>query len=132
MAENEVADAPTPAKDSVQSKAAAAAAKLRAKKEANAAAIKADSKPNGKPAKEKKEPAPVVLQPCVCGCGNETKRFFYPGHDSKFKSWLLKIAKGESKPKDLLTPELVKALGPWTPTADGKGVAPSKHYSELR
>lgn len=92
-----------------------------------------DDEPKGakgpKEKKERKPKEPVVLKPCLCGCGLQVARYFAPGHDARYKGWLTKIKKG-AKPKDLLTPELVKGLGPWVDSTEG-GQIPSKHYSDL-
>lgn len=88
-------------------------AALNAKKAAAAAA---------KPPKE-----PKVPKICKCGCGGVTGGNFVPGHDAKFKSWLLQIERGEKKPEELLTEEVRQAYK-WRKTADGKGLIPTTTY----
>lgn len=74
--------------------------------------------------------ANVELQPCICGCGTQVARYFAPGHDARFKGWLIKIAKGTERAKDLMPSSLIKALGPWK--AKGEGQVPAKKYTDLR
>ena len=56
-----------------------------------------------RPARERK-PAPAPRQPelCWCGCGGlaGVGRRFIPGHDSKFKSMLKRIERGDAKLSD--------------------------------
>lgn len=47
-----------------------------------------------KEAKPKREKAEVQTRPCACGCGNETRRTWYPGHDAKFHGAERRLAKG--------------------------------------
>lgn len=98
---------------SIKAKNAERIANLKQKKEAAAAA---------KPVKE-----PKVPKLCKCGCGGVTGGNFVPGHDAKFKSWLLQIERGEKKPEELLTEEVRQAYK-WRKTADGKGLIPTTTY----
>ena len=49
---------------------------------------------------------------CACGCGKPTARTFAQGHDSKAKSLLMQVERGELKasaiPRSLRTAELRK------------------------
>lgn len=38
---------------------------------------------------------------CLCGCGTNTTNYFAPGHDSKFKSWMVKVERGDMAPEQL-------------------------------
>lgn len=81
----------------------------------------AKSERREKLAKEPKEPkakAEKKMSPCKCGCGEMTGGFFYPGHDARFKGWMLKIERGQAKPEDLLSEEVRKAYK-WTKTEKG-------------
>lgn len=44
------------------------------------------------PVKKKDKP---FENTCLCGCGNNTRGTFFPGHDAKVKSLLVKFGKGE-------------------------------------
>lgn len=72
-----------------------------------------------------KEPKPK--NKCKCGCGGETTGYFVPGHDARFKSWLLQIERGEKKPEDLMTAD-VRGSYKWKKTANGKGLIPTTNY----
>jgi hypothetical protein len=54
----------------------------------------------------KQSKAAKTVRDCICGCGGKTGGAFVPGHDARFKGWLIKIAKGESKPSDLMSASL--------------------------
>lgn len=73
----------------------------------------------------KKEKKAKTQNPCKCGCGTLTGGFFVPGHDARFKSWLLQIERGQKKPEDLLTAEV---RGSYTWKKSGKGLIPTKNY----
>lgn len=79
--------------------------------------------PSGTP-KTNKGPQPKDKL-CKCGCGQATAGYFFPGHDARFKGWLLKIERGLAKPEDLLTPE-VRASYTWRKTE--KGLVPTTNY----
>lgn len=51
-----------------------------------------------RPTTPKKEKA---LKPCACGCPLMTALKFYPGHDAKYKSKVLKVERGEMKIEEL-------------------------------
>lgn len=77
-----------------------------------------------------KEPKPVktkAVGPCKCGCGGETTANFVQGHDARFKSWLLKIERGEMT-KDQL-PDGVAEQYKWVknPRVEG-GMIPTTNY----
>lgn len=74
---------------------------LKAKK-AQRAASGGGVKASGKPARVKKEPGP-----CHCGCGQKTGGYFVPGHDARFKGWLLKIERGEETKEKLLKKSVI-------------------------
>jgi len=83
----------------------------------------------------KKSAAPAELKPCACGCGGKTAGYFIPGHDSKFKSWLLKLEKGltalhgaemaEGQERTAL-PKKVQEQYKWVKRGDG--VLPTTNY----
>jgi hypothetical protein len=77
----------------------------------------------------KQSKAAKTVRDCICGCGGKTGGAFVPGHDARFKGWLIKIAKGESKPSDLMSASLAQRLGPWKDKGEGK--IPSKTYKDL-
>lgn len=56
---------------------------------------------------------------CKCGCGEMTSKHFVPGHDARFKGWMLKIERGQAKKTDLLTAEVIKAYK-WVKTESGE------------
>lgn len=103
------------------------AARLQALKEAKARAK--DSKVAGVPgadgkvkvARVKKE---KTVKPCRCGCGGQTTAFFVPGHDARFKGWLIKVEKGEKKVTEL--PESVQKGYKWV--KKGAGAVPTTNY----
>lgn len=70
---------------------------------------------------------PKEPKACKCGCGGTTTGYFVPGHDARFKSWLLQIERGQKKPEELLT-EAVRQSYTWKKTADGKGLMPTTTY----
>ena len=118
--ENQMAVAAAPGAEAkgqtLKEKNAERIAKLKAAKEAKAAE---------KAAEPKKEKVAKTPNKCKCGCGGDTGGFFIPGHDARFKSWLLKIERGQAKPEELLTPE-VRASYTWKKS--GKGLIPTKTY----
>lgn len=65
------------------------------------AALKAKSedKKVGKAANPK--PKSSSVQPCKCGCGEQVAANFAQGHDARFKSWMVKVERGEMKVEDL-------------------------------
>lgn len=74
-----------------------------------------------KVAKPKKEKS---RQPCKCGCGEEVTGSFAQGHDARFKSWLLKVERGQMAVKEL--PKSVQAGYEWKKKGDG--YIPTKNY----
>lgn len=101
-------------------------ARLKALKEAKerAKTAKAEGKP-AKAAKVPREKKEKVVRPCKCGCGGQTTAHFVPGHDARFKGWLLKIEKGEKKPTEVL-PESVFKSYKWVKR--GPGAIPTTNY----
>lgn len=76
-----------------------------------------------------KEPkAPKEPKFCKCGCGGATGSNFVPGHDARFKGWLLQIEKGLKQPADLM-PEAVYTSYKWKKSLDGKGLIPTTNYN---
>lgn len=53
--------------------------------------------------------ATTTVKKCACGCGDETTGFFVPGHDARFKGWLLKIERGQAQPTDLMPKKVADA-----------------------
>ncbi len=99
-------------------------------------------------AKAKREPKPKVareMKPCACGCGEMTGGYFIPGHDARFKGWLLALERGKTQlhGQDLKegqerTPlprkvqeqyKWVRRDGGWIPTTNYKG-EPHKGYAK--
>jgi len=72
----------------------------------------------------KKVKTPATLRSCRCGCSGQTKGFFVPGHDARFKGWLTKIERGEKEISSL--PESVQKAYEWK--ARGKGSIPTTNY----
>lgn len=76
---------------------------------------------------------PATVRKCACGCGDETTGFFVPGHDARFKGWLLRIERGEGQPTDYL-PKKVADSYEWKPVArivgdkKVKGLIPTLNY----
>lgn len=77
-----------------------------------------------------KRPGSTGTRYCICGCGGRTNKFFQPGHDMRWKSWLKQIASGSKAPEELLTPEAVAKLGPWE--EQGRGWVPTHTYKEVK
>lgn len=63
-----------------------------------AAVAQAKAKAEGRTPKE-----PKTYRKCLCGCGLDTAGHFAIGHDSRFKSWMIKIERGTAVPDDLPT-----------------------------
>lgn len=98
-------------------------AKERAKNEKAAAAAQPGTG-EAKPARVRKAKAEKVVKPCRCGCGGQTTAFFVPGHDARFKGWMLSVEKGTKEIKDL--PASVQKEYKFTKR--GKGYVPDKNY----
>lgn len=64
---------------------------------------------------------------CACGCGGATGGYFIPGHDARFKGWLLKIERGQAKREELMSPEVVAAYK-WVKSSWTGGYKPTKNY----
>lgn len=64
---------------------------------------------------------------CMCGCGEKTNGYFVPGHDARFKGWLIKIERGEAKPEDLLK-KAVRERFKWV--KKGEGMIPTTDYKD--
>lgn len=128
-----VAAAPEPVptmtnKEKNAARLAALKAKNEAKKVAGGADVGAVSDTPGTKApstKVRAAKAPAEPKPCKCGCGGRTKSFFIPGHDARFKGWLLKIERGEKQPGDFAGGFLVKSYE-WKKR--GKGQIPTTNY----
>lgn len=81
-----------------------------------AKAVKKGKAKAAKPRAEKKaKVAKKADNPCGCGCGALVAGKFKQGHDSTYKSRVLKVERGEMKPTD---PEVRKMLG-----KDGEKIA---------
>lgn len=100
---------------------------LNAERKANLAAAKETKATEKAAAKAAKPKAEKVLNECKCGCGASTGGNFYPGHDARFKGWLLSIERGEKKPEEVLT-EAVRKAYTWKKSANGKGLIPTTNY----
>jgi hypothetical protein len=55
---------------------------------------------------------------CKCGCGEATSKYFVPGHDARFKGWMLKIERGTAKREELLAAEVI-AQYKWVKRGEG-------------
>lgn len=82
------------------------------------------AKAEGKEAKTPRVKKEKTVKPCRCGCGGQTTAFFVPGHDARFKGWLMKVEKGEKKVAEL--PEAVQKGYKWIKR--GKGAIPTTNY----
>lgn len=70
--------------------------------------------------------------PCLCGCGGKCEKYFVAGHVNRFRGALMRIEEGVAQPKEVLSAELVKKLGPWKPVKGG-GLRPAiSDYRRLR
>lgn len=108
-----VAAAPQPVQATVSANKTANAERLAKIREKQAKAT-----PGGKV----KAASPVVkkekaLSPCKCGCTTMVAGNFAQGHDARFKSWLLKIERGEMQVKEL--PPAVQKAYEWKKKGDG-------------
>lgn len=115
-------------KDREQARRSSKDARVRANREAGIGVSKAERKLAGAAllASRAAKPKPErTVKPCACGCGEETTAYFAPGHDARFKGWLLKIEKGIAEPKDLM-PKSVWSQYEWKKS--GKGMRPTKNY----
>lgn len=117
------------AKGSLKEQNQARLAELKKKKAATAQAREEEKK--AKPKAAKKAKAPKEPKPCVCGCGEMTGGFFFPGHDAVFKGKLLKIEKGDAKKEELLDADVI-AKYKWVSSGlegkVGKGQRPTTNY----
>lgn len=135
MEEDAMAVAAPPVGGKTAGKAAAPAATGPSVKEQNEARRKklAEEKEAAKKDREAKRAADKEAReaaknkPCKCGCGGTTTGNFVPGHDARFKGWLLQIERGQKKPEELLTAE-VRSQYKWKKSADGKGLIPTTNY----
>lgn len=118
---SEVANAPVAPAKSAKDLNKERLEKLKAAKAAGATAKAAGATGEPKAKREKKVKEP---KPCKCGCGGQTTAFFVPGHDARFKGWLLKVEKGATAVKDL--PETVQKSYKWV--KKGKGYIPTTNY----
>lgn len=91
-------------------------AKLKEKKQTAPGAVAKAASPVVK--KEK------ALSPCKCGCETMVAGNFAQGHDARFKSWLLKIERGEMQVKEL--PAKVQKAYQWVKKGDG--MIPTTNY----
>ena len=69
---------------------------------------------------------PKAQNPCKCGGAAVTGGHFFPGHDARFKGWLLAVERGQKKVEEL--PEAVRTAYKWKKTPDGKGFMPTLNY----
>lgn len=98
--------------------------KLKASKAAAATAGKTADVPGVAAEKKVRVKAEKTVKPCKCGCGGQTTAFFVPGHDARFKGWLLKVEKGQMKVNEL--PEAVQKGYKWVKKGDG--AIPTTNY----
>lgn len=108
-----VAGVPVPAKTAKRKvakpvKANGAAGKARVAKPPVAKSAK--SAKTAKPAREK-------TNACKCGCGDKTGGHFVPGHDARFKGWMIKIERGLMSPDELK--KSVREAYRWVKRGDG-------------
>jgi hypothetical protein len=90
---------------------------------AKAGKAKAGKRSDGAEKREKK------LSKCLCGCGEMTLKFFYPGHDSRFKGWLISLERGKLVLGDLPA-QARRAFDnlEFKFVKKGDGIAPTKNY----
>lgn len=119
------AEAVTPLKPTVSANKVA-----NAERKAKLVAANPATKASGN-GEAKAEKAPKPTRPCVCGCTDDTGNrtmvtgYFAQGHDARFKSWMLKVERGELQVAQL--PEVVQKAYKWikTPT----GYRADRHYN---
>lgn len=76
----------------------------------------------------KREAKPKVMSKCLCGCGEMTAKSFFPGHDSRFKGWLISLERG-TETMDSLSAQARKALSGYTFHKNAMGgITPTKNY----
>jgi len=97
---------------------------LNEERKARLAASKAETKEAV--AKEPRVAKVKAQNACKCGCGGLSGGHFVPGHDAKFKGWLLKIERGQMKVEELAPS--VQTAYKWKKTPDGKGFYPLTNY----
>ena len=85
---------------------------------------KAKKRTEEQAAKPPRVKAEKKVRPCACGCGGQTTGFFVPGHDARFKGWLLKVERGQMKVSDL--PPMVQKSYKWV--EKGNGQIPTTNY----
>lgn len=67
---------------------------------------------------------PQTVRSCACGCGDETSSYFVPGHDARFKSFMVKVERGT-----MAVDELPKAVQKaYEFKAKGKGFVSTTNY----
>lgn len=64
---------------------------------------------------------------CLCGCGRPVANgsLLSLGHYKRIQAALSAIASGEMKPEEVLSPKVVRYIGPWVESGDG--LIPSKN-----
>lgn len=92
-------------------------------------AANAQKKEEAKAAKPPVAKKEKELRPCACGCTHEgspvmVAGYFAQGHDARFKSWMVKIERGEMKVADL--PEVVQQAYKFVKR--GPGFVTTKNY----
>ena len=85
-------------------------------------AANAEKKAEAKAAKPPVVKKEKELRACACGCTHEGQPvmvagYFAQGHDARFKSWMIKIERGEMKVTDL--PEVVQQAYKFVKKGDG-------------
>lgn len=66
---------------------------------------------------EQSEKGEILTRPCACGCGNDVKNTFAPGHDGRVHGMFLAVKRGDFLAEGLRTEELRAAYEKW----DGTG-----------
>lgn len=75
-------------------------------------------------ANAKKNTTPKESRSCVCGCGQQTFGYFAPGHDARFKGWMIKVERG-GMPVNELPKSVQKAFNF---VKKGKGFVTTHNY----
>lgn len=96
------------------------AKKVKAAKAPKAPKVGKDGRPKLPPLpRGQAKSKPLVA--CGCGCGQQTRSKFAPGHDSRLRGWALRIARG------LITLPQVAEL-----SSEGERVAVEAHVKQLK
>lgn len=74
--------------------------RLSSRKSASPAKLVGAAAKSAARAKRVTKPTQTVRN-CACGCGEETSSYFIPGHDARFKSFMVKVERGTMQVSEL-------------------------------